>query len=257
VSPETDKVGEFLGLPETRVARNVSRPTLTPYLPHDGSGTAVIVAPGGAFHFLSMTYEGTTVAELLRDRGVAAFLLKYRLADTGTTPEDFAAALSALSARAAGQPVSSSTTDQEAHLRAFADGRRAVWLLREQASDWAIDRSRIGFLGFSAGAFVATAAALSEDPLERPDFVAPIYGGAAIRPVPADAPPWFCAVAADDALCLDTCLDGFAAWRAAGVPAELHLYERGGHGFGTRPQGLPVDGWSDRFLEWMQSRQLL
>jgi acetyl esterase/lipase len=245
---------------ESVIVRNVVRPTLTPFLPDPAvaNGTAVVVAPGGGFHFLAWDYEGTHVAAWLAARGVTAFLLKYRLADTGPTEETYATAMGSLMQRLISEAVHGGGVDLDGlapdiRHRAYADGEEAVRLVRRRAAEWSVDPARIGFLGFSAGAFVATATALTQDELARPDFVAPIYGGHAPGPVPETAPPLFAVVAADDGLCRRTCVETAQAWMQAGRPTELHVYERGGHGFGARKLGLPVDGWMDRLADWMHS----
>ena len=240
------------------IVRNVVSPSLTPYLPEPGTatGSAVVVAPGGGFHFLAWDYEGTAVAEWFAARGVAAFLLKYRLADTGPTEESYARAMDTLMQRLIAEALEQGGVDTAALVpavrrRAYADGEQAVREVRARAAGLGIDPTRVGFVGFSAGAFVAVATALSDDATARPDFVAAVYGGEAPARVPETAPPLFAVVAADDALCRRTCIDTARAWVESGRPAELHVYERGGHGFGARRLGLPVDGWLDRLAEWM------
>ena len=242
--------------------RNVVVPTLTPYLPDPAlaNGTAVIVAPGGGFTYLAWDHEGTSVAEWLAQRGVAAFVLKYRVADTGETDEDYATAIAALFARlipnGEARPVDLNGLSDIRPL-SYADGAQAVRVLRTRASEFRFDPSRLGFLGFSAGAFVATSVALHEDLGARPDFVAAIYGGAPAGPVEETTPPFFGVVAADDILCFDTTLETFRAWQAAGRPAELHVYDQGGHGFGTTKIGLPAETWLDRLADWMNAHGYL
>lgn len=238
------------------IVRNVTVPTLTPFLPAAGTatGTAVVVAPGGAFRMLSYRQEGTAIAERLAQRGIAAFVLKYRLVDTGATQEDFSRTMQEWLATvmADGVPQArAGTLAPDVEPLAEEDGRQAVRVVRDNARRWGVDPAKVGMMGFSAGAFVATAAALGADDSARPDFVAPIYGGGLQGPVTAASPPLFCAVAGDDVLCRDTCMETVQAWLVAGRPAELHVYERGGHGFGARTYGLPVDGWFDRFLDWL------
>jgi acetyl esterase/lipase len=235
------------------VVRNVVVPTLTPFLPEPelANGSAVIVAPGGAFSFLAWENEGVPVAERLAQQGVAAFLLKYRLANTGETVDDFQKALTALVAGQGEEAEPRLLVDPAVTQLARADAVQAVRSLRARALELHIRPDAIGFLGFSAGAFLATAVALDEDPASRPDFVAAIYGGAPLGHVVDDSPPLFCTVAADDALCFDNLLSTFQAWRAAGRPAEMHVYDRGGHGFGMKKNGLPSDTWMDRFTDWM------
>jgi acetyl esterase/lipase len=231
-----------------RVIRNVSQPTLTAFLPDPtlANGTAVIVCPGGAFHFLAYEHEGIQVAEWLNRRGVAAFMLKYRLIPTS---EDFAAEV---------QERLADRTKMAGPMRALAplilaDGQQAVRLVRQRAAEWSIRPDRIGIMGFSAGGGVTMAVTLHHDAPSRPDFAAPIYAahfGEVI--VPDDAPPIFLAHASDDPLIparISTTI--YAAWHAAGKPVELHIYEKGGHGFGMNKLGLPVDGWIERFGEWL------
>lgn len=234
--------------------RNVVVPTLTPVHPAAGTanGTCAIVAPGGGFFMLSWDHEGTQVADWLAARGVTCFVLKYRLADTGATLADFEAAVARSVAGAGGDP-----TKLEGAPAAVADGAQAVRLVRERAGAWELRADRIGMVGFSAGAFVTAGVALAGEASSRLDYIAPIYGGAPVAPVPAGAPPMFVTVAADDALCYQGCADLFAAWRAAGRPAELHVYAQGGHGFGINRQGLPVDTWIERLGDWMQSLELI
>ena len=240
--------------------RRVTVPTLTPVLPMPGTsnGTAVIVAPGGAFAGLAWHHEGTSTAQWFADRGVAAFVLKYRLA---RLPSDMAEVIAAIGP----PPDPEDGPAMLAWLRkgigdapelATADGEQAVRLLRGRAAEWGIDPSRIGMIGFSAGGTVVSQTAATIDPEARPAFVADIYGAFCDRDVPADAPPFFAVVAGDDPLC-GPLLETTQKWMRAGVPAELHLYETGGHGFGLTPQGKPVDRWVDRLEDWLTTRGLL
>lgn len=226
------------------VVRNVVRPTLTPFVPVEPIGAAVIIAPGGAWHFLAWDHEGIQVAEWLRARGIAAFILKYRLLPTDDTfPHDYEARM----AEARG--------DIMAWLAPYlplisADAQNAIRLVRSRASEWGIDPGKVGIMGFSAGGTVTSLATLQYDASSRPDFAAPIYGAGAPGDVPADAPPLFIACAQDDGL-MPHSLEMFNRWRDAGREAELHLYARGGHGFGMNPTGLPAQGWIERFFEWL------
>jgi acetyl esterase/lipase len=245
------------------VLRNVVEPTLTPVLPDPAlaNGTSVIVAPGGGFHILSFDNEGTRIAEWFAQRGVTAFVLAYRLADTGETEADFVRVFSQAVGLFTGEdgprPIDIDRLVPEVQELAYADGRQAVRAVRARAADWGLDGAKLGFLGFSAGAFVATSVAVTDELEARPSWVAPIYGGAAPRHVPVDAPPLFAMVAGDDVLCRDTTVETATAWLRAGRPAEVHVYERGGHGFGARKLGLPVDSWFERLTEWMHAHGLL
>ena len=246
------------------VLRNVVTPTLTPYLPDPAlaNGTAMIIAPGGGFFMLSWDNEGARVAEWLRDRGVACFVLKYRVVDTGPTHEDFVAYMNALIAKGGNSDEERAANivpvlEPLLQAGAAADGIRAMQAVRERAGEWNVETDRIGMLGFSAGGFLATYVALEAPPAARPDFIVAIYGGDARGGVAPDAPPLFTLVAADDPICLRACVDTFEAWRAARRPAELHVYAQGGHGFGMLRRGLPVDTWIERVADWMAAQGLL
>lgn len=251
------------GLAGDVVVRNVVEPTLTPYLPDPSvaNGTGVIVAPGGGFVFLSWENEGTAVAEWLAERGVAAFVLKYRLRYSGETDAEYARAITDLFAYlipdGVPRPVDPDTLATDVKPLSFADGAQAVRTLRTRSAEFGIHEGDLGFIGFSAGAFVGSAVALDPDAASRPDFVGLIYGGAPFGAVTPHTPPLFSVVAADDVLCFDTTLNTFQAWQAAGRPAELHVYDRGGHGFGAAKGDLPANSWLDRLEDWMRTHGYL
>ncbi len=228
--------------------RNVTRPALTAYLPDPSAatGAAVIVCPGGAWHYLAIYHEGVDVAQWLAARGIAAFILKYRLIHTG---DDFNREMS----QAMANPAAIAAAAASIRPQVLADGQQAVRLVRRSAAEWGIAADRIGMLGFSAGSMVAVNVALAHDEASRPDFLAAIYTAPyADDPVPADAPPLFALCAADDPMAAPLSLRLFSEWRAAGHPAELHIYAQGGHGFGMRKLGLPSDTWIERFHDWLQ-----
>lgn len=240
--------------------RNVSVPTLEVFRPAAGTanGTAVIVAPGGGFVTLVYSNEGTSVGERLAQQGITAFVLKYRLvqtaADPAEMPDEHMKEMGVVIARAkSGMPLELPYFAGEKV--AGKDAAKAVQLVRGRAAEWGIDPKRIGFLGFSAGAFLAADVAIGE-PVSRPDFVGLIYGGLR-TPVPADAPPAFIATAADDELLPNDPLLLYNAWKAAGLSAELHIYERGGHGFGKTAPSVSRHIWFDEFIWWMQQRGLM
>lgn len=238
------------------IVRNVTAPTLTPVLPDPGkaTGAAVIVAPGGAFMMLSMQNEGYPVARWLADHGVAAFVLKYRTTPTPRDAQGFIGALGALMGKATQSKDAPIGTPPEA----LADAQAAVRMVRARAKEWGVDPGRVGFLGFSAGAMTALSVGLADDKTARPDFIAPIYGPLTPRPVPADAPPMFLAVALDDPLMArGKSLGLIDSWREAGRPVEAHLYGRGGHGFGLTHGGAASRLWIDEFYAWMTDRGLL
>lgn len=239
--------------------RNVSVPTLEIFRPEPGAanGIAVIVAPGGGFVTLDYDNEGTSVAKRLATQGVTAFVLKYRPIQTATSFDqmmaDHMSSMEELLKRAKNGTTEEVPTFPGENL-ARDDAARAVQLIRHRAAEWSIDPRRVGFVGFSAGSFLAVDVAIGEK-ASRPDFVGFIYGGLR-TPVPADAPPAFIAAAADDPLLPNDAIQLYGAWKAAGRDAELHVYERGGHGFGMTVQGTTSDQWFDEFVRWMQSRGL-
>lgn len=243
------------GASET-IVWNVTEPSLTAFLPPEGkaNGAAVIVAPGGGFWFLSWENEGTRVAERLAQEGYTAFVLRYRLDPMPDDPVAYQTAsmkkFQELIVRAESGGVSD--VEFEGAKNAAEDAAEAVRLIRRSASEWSLDPKRVGFVGFSAGGITAANVATG-DPTGRPDFVGIIYG-ALHRPVPADAPPAFIAVSADDTLMVAGAIPMFEAWRAAGRPAELHILEKGGHGWGMTANGSTTDHWFDQFLVWMRAR---
>jgi acetyl esterase/lipase len=257
-----------LGVPEIRepldqsgdiFVRNVNEPTLELFLPGAGhaNGAAVIIAPGGGF--VGLGYEAcTAVARALVRDGVTAFVLKYRTirSASGLTqmPEVHMREMNTIVSRAkTGVPLELPRFAGEPN--AVEDGARAVKIVRERAREWGIDPGRVGFVGFSSGAFLTVDLAIGHK-VSRPDFVGVFYGGLR-TPVPSDSPPAFIAGAADDEYLPNDPVQIFIAWRNAGVPAELHVYEHGGHGFDLKPRGTTSDSWFDEFILWMKSRGLM
>jgi len=239
-------------------ARNVTVATLTPFLPDPAkaTGTAVIVAPGGGFRSLSMENEGWNVARALAERGVAAFVLKYRLNQTPAGLDDFADSMRQMFAG----PPPRHRIDPMASIATLGpqleDARAAFALVRGRAAEWGIDPDRVGMVGFSAGAMLTLATTLAGGDA-RPAFIGNIYGPLAPVQVPADAPPLFVALAADDGLFANSGFDLIENWRAAGRPVEFHLYEQGGHGFGMYPKETTSTGWFDAFTAWMRMHGLM
>jgi len=245
---------EHEGLVARRV-RNVGMPTLTPVLPDKAkaTGTAVIVAPGGAFMALSIDKEGYDVARWLAGRGIAAFVLKYRLNETPPDPAEAQKATIAMitAAMQKGAPI-------QVTPEALADAMAAVRLVRARSTEWGVDPRRVGFVGFSAGAITALAVVTGEQIDARPDFIAPIYPPMDAQTVPADAPPMFLAIALDDPLfALGRPLPLIDSWRNARRPVEVHLFERGSHGFGMASTSKASALWIDEFHAWMDDRGLL
>ncbi len=239
----------------TEVVTNVTQPSMLLFKPVPGTsnGTAVVVVSGGGFMALSITSEGIDVAKWLAERGVTAFVLKYRIAHTGEdATQEFTSLYSSPDKRKFHDLV-----DPVIPL-SIADGLAAVTYVRQHASEWGVSPDRVGIIGFSAGGTVATGVALRYTPEGRPAFAAPIYPAAARfrdAAVPADAPPLFIAAATDDGLGLaPDSVALYEKWTAAHKSAELHMYAKGGHGFGMHNHGIPTDTWIERFGDWMESQ---
>lgn len=219
----------------------IHSPSITPYLPSKdkATGLAILVIPGGGHRVLAITHEGYNVAEWLRDHGIAAFVLKHRLAREANST-------------------------YKIEVESLADTARAMRLIRSRAAEWGIDPNRVGAIGFSAGGELVSmvsardAAGDAADPIDRehsrPTFQALIYPGSsgAIQPT-KDAPPAFLAAAYNDRQDISEGLaEAYLRFKRAGVPAELHMYSTGGHGFGLRANNKrPVGQWIVRFEEWL------
>lgn len=244
------------GQPPVPLVRNVTSPTLTAYLPDpaNATGAAVIVAPGGAYIMLAIRHEGSDVAHWLAARGIAAFVLKYRVAPMPETDEGF----KALRDRQMREPELLGPIIEAQAPLSIADGRAAIELLRARAEEWDLDPDRIGILGFSAGGGVALGSATGYEAGQRPAFAAIIYGGGTDQPIPDDAPPLFIVAAADDPVVpAGNAVRLFSRWREAGRSTELHVYSKGGHGFGMLRQGLPSDHWIEAFHAWLGAQRML
>jgi len=255
--PEADtttaKDNLIAGRPLIRLG-NVSKPTLTLYSPKgENTGAAVVVFPGGGYHILAIDLEGTEVCDWLNSAGITCVLLKYRVPDTGPYPKSSAA---------------------------LQDAQRALSLVRAHAAEWKIDPNRIGVLGFSAGGHLAAALSThfeqrlyeaidAADKLScRPDFAVIIYPGylaladknfapnPEINPT-AQTPPQFIVQAEDDPVHVENAVVYFMALKNAKVPAELHIYAQGGHGYGLRRTELPVTSWPQSVETWLRTIKIL
>ncbi|HEX5789197.1 MAG TPA: alpha/beta hydrolase [Woeseiaceae bacterium] len=236
------------------MARNISRATLTPFLPEPGkaTGAAVIVAPGGGFLWLSMGNEGWEVAEALAEQGVAAFVLKYRLRPTPASLEDFAQTMNDLFSRfdddeSDGEPAE--RPELPFPTNPVADAEAAYAMIVARAKEWGVDPARLGMMGFSAGAGATMATTLNSDKVDFA-FIAPVYGGMQAVEVPADAPPMFAVIATDDFL-FGGEFGLIRSWFDAGRPVEFHLYQNGGHGFGLGNPDRTSNAWFDAFMHWL------
>jgi acetyl esterase/lipase len=232
---------------------NVSVPTITYYAPQPaappGPHPAVVVFPGGGYHILAIDLEGTEVCDWLNGAGIACVLLKYRVPDSGPYPKSPAA---------------------------LQDAQRAVGLVRQHAKEWNIDPARVGVLGFSAGGHLAAAISThfdkrtyervdgADDLSCRPDFAVVVYPGylaiedrnmaanPEINPT-EQTPHSFIVQAEDDPVHVENATTYFLQLKKAKVPAELHIYAEGGHGYGLRRTRLPVTGWPALVESWLHT----
>ncbi|NND00679.1 MAG: alpha/beta hydrolase [Gammaproteobacteria bacterium] len=231
---------------ETEVVTNVSAPSLVVFNPDTAisNGTSVIIAPGGGLFAHSINSEGIEVAKWLNNKGITAFVLKYRLVPTGIDGVQEAVLAGDL-ARSRIMPVLP---------MAISDGLAAVAYVRSNAKKLGVDPGRIGFMGFSAGGTVTMGVTYNYGEANRPDFIVPVYAWTGVfpdQPAPEDAPPMLVICASDDQLDLaPSSVALYSEWLAQGKVAELHMYSQGGHGFGMRKNNLPSDKWIERFYEW-------
>ena len=230
---------------------DVSQPSLIAYIPANPNGTSLIIAPGGAFHALALDLEATPIAKRLKEKGVTVFILKYRLVhDNPSFPED---ALMKIMAR--GDMKKLDSIYSRIIPLDMQDGLKAVSYVREHAKEYHLDKNKIGFMGFSSGGTVAVSVVYNATDENRPNFLAPIYayeGGVIGSSVPAAKTPIFIAAASDDEFGFTPKnVELYLKWQEAKQPAELHVYEKGGHGFGMKKQNLPVDNWFETFEDWM------
>jgi acetyl esterase/lipase len=242
----------------SQFARNVTVATLTPFLPDPAkaSGAAVVVAPGGGFRTLSMENEGWNVARALADKGVAAFVLKYRLNQTPADMPGFEKSMREMFSGTARPPRPDPEKAMAGLAPQIADARAAFALIRKRSAEWHIDPNRIGMVGFSAGAMLTMATALAGEDA-KPAFIGNIYGPLASMTVPTDAPPLFIALAADDPFFANGGYGLIDSWKAAKHPVEFHLYEQGGHGFGMYPKETTSTGWFEAFVRWIGMHGML
>ena len=266
-------------LPETtttspagdRIITNVSDPTVTVFLPVAETATApaVVVAPGGALRLLGWDNEGIKVARWLNSKGVAALVLKYRTLQTmpasgrgrGTPPGPAGAGAGPRKEmeirNGNANPEPDDPALREVLQMGIADAQQAIRLARKNAAAWRIDPARVGIMGFSAGGGIAGGTARAERADASPDFLVSLYGPSLQDVnVPAHAPPLFIAVGSSHFNVTNGCLALFAAWKAAGKSAEIHVYDQVSAGFGMTKRGLPVDTWNDRLLEWLVAKKL-
>jgi acetyl esterase/lipase len=239
------------------IVYNVSAPSLTAFLPEKGhgNGSAIIVAPGGAFHILSIESEGYAVARWLNSKGIAAFVLKYRLVKS-ETENPLTELIPLMSDYNRLDSINAPVVKM-----ATRDGLEAVKYVQEHADDYGIEPDRIGIMGFSAGATLSLSVVQTATDENRPNFVAPIYPykrAVLGDEIPESRIPIFVAAASDDELGLALhSVEIYTEWLHAGQPAELHMYEKGGHGFGMQKKNTPSDHWILDFENWLKFQKLI
>ncbi len=251
------EVKEFTPMPNNRMLFNVTDPTLTiyPAAAGKGNGTSIIIAPGGAFHILSIDSEGHDVAKYLSARGITAFVLTYRVVKS-TGPNPFAELMPLMKDFKKLDEINAPVVEM-----ATQDGIEAIKYVKANASKLGIDPQKMGFMGFSAGGTLTMNVLLSAPQELKPNFIAPIYHYADAvtgKDMPKASTPAFIAVAADDNLGFAPhSIRLFERWNAAKHPSELHVYENGGHGFGMRKNNTASDNWINDFENWLKIRKLL
>jgi len=254
-----------------RTIANVSDPSVTVFLPSPAAatGAAVIVAPGGALRALAWDSEGVKVAQWLNGKGIAALVLKYRTLQNsagargqGGPPPGFGngggARVELEIRNANANPEPGDAALAEVLRMGTADAQQALRLARRNAAEWRIDPARVGIMGFSAGGGIAVGTVLTERSDASPDFLVSVYGPALQDVIlPAHAPPLFIAVGSTHFNVTNGCLALFAAWKAAGKPAEIHVYDQVSGGFAMSKRGLPVDTWNERLYDWLLARKIV
>jgi dienelactone hydrolase len=258
--PRASMREEWLEVPGLTALRGVTAATLIPVLPRAGTanGTAMIVAPGGGFLMLSMKSEGFDVARYLADHGITVFVLKYRLQRTPDEPSAFLKEFMGWVAKTK-DPVFFRNYLATAVKPATEDAKSAMRWVRGHAGAYGIDPARVGFMGFSAGAFTALDLVYTADAATMPDFVAPIYAAydAPDHALPAKLPPMWGAIATDDEFFSSSDYGLIDAWKKRG-PVEFRVFDGGGHGFGfSGKAGTTTTHWPQEFMSWLQARKLV
>lgn len=248
VTWQGDEKDYFSKIWNTQVVTNVSKPTMEVFRPEKPNGTSVVIAPGGGLYALSINSEGNDVAKWLNTKGITAFVLKYRLVPTG---ED-----GVKEASEAGASIVSNV--QPVLPLSVEDGLNAIVHVRNNSEKYNIDPSKIGFMGFSAGGAVTMGVTFNYTKENRPDFIVPVYPWMSVMKedykVPSDAPPMLIICASNDPLGLAPySATLYSKWLANGKTVGLHMYAKGGHGFGMRKQNLPSDSWIEQFHEWAKA----
>ncbi len=241
---------------KTRIVYNVTHPTLTAFLPNPSlaNGTAVIICPGGGYQVLIMDWEGVDIARWLNEKGIAAFVLKYRTRHL-VTNDPWAEMIEKINGKTFFKDVAPVLKFE------LEDAKASIMYIRQHAAEYGVYPDRIGIMGFSAGGTLSANLAYNFTPSTRPDFAAPFYApvdSIEKSGVPKNAPPLFIAAAADDELVpAFNSVHLYSDWQTAKRSAELHIFSKGGHGFDLNKQNLPVDNWSILLMEWLNAQGLL
>ena len=239
-----------------RVARNISVATITPFLPTTSNGQkipAVIILPGGAFSQLSLDNEGWPVAQYFADRGIAAFVVKYRLNPSSESLDDYKQkVIGEIEKIVRGEARADLPTPQHA----VDDAKAAMDFVLVNAQKWSIDKKRIGYIGFSAGAMASLTAVIQSDAAQMPAFLGLIYGPMESVTVPENAPPLFLALSADDPLFGRQGFGIVKSWQKSDTPVELHFFQNGGHGFGMGLPNTTTLAWVEQFMLWLQINKI-
>jgi dienelactone hydrolase len=259
-APRTTMREEWLDVAGTTALRGVTAPTLIPVLPRPGTanGTALIIAPGGGFLLLSMESEGFEVARYLADQGITVFVLKYRLQQTPDEPSAFLKDFLGWIGKTKDSTFFKSYL-ATAVKPATEDAKSAMRWVRGHAGTYGIDPGRVGFMGFSAGAFTTLDLVYTADAATLPDFVAPIYAAydAPDHALPAKLPPMWGAIATNDEFFGASGFGLIEAWKKRGS-VEFKVYDSGGHGFGFAGKpGTTTTHWPQEFMWWLQARKLV
>lgn len=240
------------GKPGDLSVRNTVEATLLPVLPEraNATGEAAIIAPGGAFYTLSYDHEGTRVAHALAERGIAAFVLKYRVRPTPRPMPQFAKVMVKQMTAWIGKPGEGLKVETPAY--AVDNALAALRLVRASAKTWNIDPARVGMVGFSAGARLAIATVGAASAQDMPAFIAPIYPPMDKVAVPDSAPPMFVGMANDDPLSGKAGYALIQSWTDAKKPVEFHMFQNGSHGFGLGTRANTTQGWIDLLVRWIR-----
>lgn len=237
------------------VVTNVSTPTMQVFRPDRPNGTGVIIAPGGGLYALSISSEGTEVARWLNDKGITAFVLKYRLVPTGEDGVKEIADEGNTNPQRIGERVAPVLP------LSIADGLTAIAQIRDNAAMYGVANDKIGFMGFSAGGAVTMGVTFNYTQENRPDFIVPVYPWMTVIPnyiVPKDAPPMMVVCASDDPLGLaKPSAELYLDWLEANHSVGMHMYAKGGHGFGMKKQDLASDEWLAHVYGWMVTQGLV